>query len=55
MKVYESNDLTKQIEQSLREKCNSRSLDNEEDLQAVVEVIDSIVNQWLENRCAGCR
>ena len=48
-------DLTDEIRDTLKEQCGSRCLDDEEDFDIVVEVISSVVDQWIHNRCPGCR
>ena len=55
MKVINSNSLKDEIRLALVEKCNARSLDDEQDFEAVMHVIEGIVNKWLDNRCAGCK
>lgn len=47
--------LTQEIEEMLREKCNARCLDEEEDIKTVVTAINSVVENWISNRCPGCK
>ncbi len=55
MKVINSNNIKGEIRDALVEKCSARSLDDKQDFEAVMQVIETIVDKWLENRCAGCR
>ena len=48
-------ELTKEIKHMLEQKCESRSLDDKEDFDAVMEVIDEVIERWIDNRCPGCR
>ena len=50
-----NHELTQEIEQILREKCAARCLDEEQDIQAVIKVINNIVEDWVSDRCPGCR
>ena len=47
--------LTQEIEEMLRTQCAARSLDDEEDIKAVVMAINNVVEDWISNRCHGCR
>ena len=51
----QKSDLSDCIEQALIEQCLSRSLDDKNDFKEVMEVINSTVDQWINNRCPGCR
>lgn len=55
MKVINQNNLKNEIRNALLNKCSARSLDDEQDFEAVMQVIEGIVNKWLKNRCEGCR
>ena len=48
-------ELTKEIESILAEQCKARCLDNEEDFKVVIEVIEGAIEEWVDNRCPGCR
>ena len=48
-------ELTEEIENILVEQCKARCLDDEEDFKAVIEVIEGAIDEWVDNRCPGCR
>jgi hypothetical protein len=48
-------ELTEEIKHMLEQKCASRSLDDAADLEAVLKVINSVIERWIDNRCPGCR
>ena len=48
-------ELTKEIENILIEQYTSRCLDEEEDFKAVIEAIEGAIQEWIDNRCPGCR
>ncbi len=48
-------ELTEEIESILVEQCASRCLDDAEDVAAVMEVIEGAIEEWVDNRCPGCR
>lgn len=48
-------ELTEKIEQLLREQCSTRCLDEEADIKAVIETINTAVEKWISDRCPGCR
>ena len=48
-------ELTEEIESILVEQCSARCLDDEEDFAAVMEVIEGTIEEWLDNRCPGCK
>ena len=48
-------ELTEEIESILAEQCASRCLDDEGDFKAVMEVIEGAIEEWVDNRCPGCR
>ena len=48
-------ELTEEIESILVEQCASRCLDDAEDFAAVIEVIEGAIEEWIDNRCPGCR
>ena len=50
-----NHELTEEIESILAEQCNARCLDDEEDFKAVIEVIEGTIEEWLDNRCPGCK
>tara|TARA_R100000008_G_C3479049_1_gene112880 strand:- start:103 stop:258 length:156 start_codon:yes stop_codon:yes gene_type:complete len=50
-----SHELTQEIEKMLRTQCAARALDDEEDIKAVVMAINNIVEDWISDRCPGCR
>ena len=43
------------IRDALTAECTGRCLDDAQDFEAVVETIESVVEEWLEPRCEGCR
>ena len=47
-------ELTKEIEHMLTQQCDARCLDDEEDFKVVIEVIEGVIERWIDNRC-GCR
>ena len=48
-------ELTKEIKHMLAQQCDARCLDDEEDFKVVMEVIESTIERWIDNRCPGCR
>ena len=50
-----NHELTEEIESILAEQCTSRCLDDEEDFTAVMEVIEGVIEEWLDSRCPGCK
>lgn len=48
-------ELTEEIENILIEQCKARCLDDAEDFAAVMEVIEGTIQEWIDNRCPGCR
>ena len=48
-------ELTEEIENILIEQCKARCLDDAEDFAAVMEVIGGAIEEWVDNRCPGCR
>ena len=48
------NELTEEIRHMLEQQCTGRSLDDEEDFKAVMEVVNAAVERWIDNRCLGC-
>ena len=48
-------ELVDEIEHVLKEQCDARCLDDEEDFEIVMEVIEGVINRWIDDRCPGCR
>jgi len=48
-------ELTEEIERLLKKYCAGRSMDEEEDFKAAMEVIEDTIESWIDNRCPGCR
>jgi len=55
MKIINSNNIIDNIRAALLRDCNNRSLDDGEDFEAVMATITSILDEWMANRCPGCR
>lgn len=55
MKIINSNNIIDSIRNALIKDCNSRCLDDNEDFEAVMNTIASILDEWMANRCPGCR
>ena len=50
-----NHELTEQIKVLLKERCESRCMDDKDDFEAIIQVIDMAVEKWIDNRCPGCR
>lgn len=48
-------ELVDKIEQALEKQCKNRCLDDDDDFRAVVKTIELAIENWLDNRCPGCR
>ena len=55
MKLINPDILENNIRLALAEKCAARCLDDESDFEAVMEVVSSTIEEWLEKRREGCR
>jgi hypothetical protein len=54
MKVISSNNLEDSIREALAGQ-RSRCLDSKEDFDAVMSALKVVVDEWMKNRCVGCR
>ena len=55
MKVVNSNNIVDNIREALLKDCENCSLDDDKDFEAVMRTITSILDEWMANRCPGCR
>ena len=55
MKLYKSRQLKNIIRDDLTKNCAGRCLDDEDDFEAVMEIIGDAVDEWLDGRCEGCK
>ena len=55
MKIINSNNVVDEIRNALVKGCGARSLDDSEDFEVVMQTISHIIDQWMVNRCEGCR
>ena len=54
MKVISSNNLENSIREALSGQ-RGRCLDDREDFDAVMAALKIVVDEWMKNRCAGCK
>ena len=55
MKLNNLIDLGHAIRSALSEKCAARCLDDEDDFEAVMQVIGGAIEEWFDGRCEGCK
>ncbi len=55
MKIINSNNIIDNIRDALLRDCSNRSLDDGEDFEAVMKTIAFILDEWMANRCPGCK
>ena len=55
MKLNNLIDLEGAIRNALSEKCAARCLDDEDDFEAVMQVIGDTTEEWFDGRCEGCK
>jgi lauroyl/myristoyl acyltransferase len=50
-----SHELTKEIEHVLQLQHSARCLDDKEDFEAIMLTITAVIEEWISERCPGCR